>query len=135
LPRLATLPRPIADPTFQIIGIMRYVATVGPSDNPMPEVLLPLSLRLPSGAALLVRTTDDPLRALNALRREIRVVNPQAALANPLTLERLIQMNFYARPGFSLLVLGILAATGAFLVALGIYGVLTYTVWQQLRVL
>jgi predicted permease len=133
LPRLATLPRPIADPTIQVIGIMRDVATVGPRDAPAPEVLLPVSLRFPTGVAMLVRTTDDPLRALNGLRREIQVVDPQAALVNPLTLERLIQMNFYARPGFTLLVLGIFAATGAVLVALGIYGVLAYTVSQQTR--
>jgi putative ABC transport system permease protein len=133
LPRLTTLNRPISDPTFQVIGIMKEVATVGPRDQPMPEVLVPFSLRLPGGFALIVRTTDDPLRAVNGMRREIQAVDPQVALVDPLTLERLIQMNFYARTGFSLLVLGIFAVTGAVLVALGIYGVLAYTVSQQTR--
>ena len=30
LPRLTTLPSPITDPTFEVIGVMREVATMGP---------------------------------------------------------------------------------------------------------
>jgi predicted permease len=130
---LAALPRPVADPTFQIVGVMGDIANLGPRDAPAPQAIVPLTLRLPSGMTLGVRTLDDPMRIVNALRREIQIADARAAVATPARLEDVIQITFYARPRFSLLVLGIFALTGIFLVALGVYGVLSYTVSQQTR--
>ena len=47
--RLATFAVPVADPTFEIIGVVRDFANQGPRERPSPQVLLPFTLRGPAG--------------------------------------------------------------------------------------
>ncbi|HJZ70711.1 MAG TPA: ABC transporter permease [Vicinamibacterales bacterium] len=133
LPRLAALPLPVADPTLEIVGVVRDISNNGPREPPMPQVFLPFTLRGPAGLGFVARTSGDPLRVLDAARREIQAIDPQVALVSPEPLDSQMQRVFYARPRFSLLVLGIFACTGIVLVGFGVYGVLAYTVSQQSR--
>ena len=133
LPRLATLPVPVVDPTFEIVGIVRDFANAGPRDPPVPQAWLPFPLRGPSGLGLVIRTSVDPLRVIRSVREEMLAVDRQVALVEPTTLDDWMQRVFFARPRFSLIVLGIFAVTGIVLVAFGVYGVLAYTISQQTR--
>ncbi|MFL6279746.1 MAG: ABC transporter permease [Vicinamibacterales bacterium] len=133
LPRLATLPVPVTDPTFEIVGVIRDIANAGPRDLPAPQVWVPFPLRGPVGLGLIVRTSTDPARMVQAVRAEIASVDRQVALVEPTILEEWMQRVFFARPRFSLIILGIFACTGIVLVAFGVYGVLAYTISQQTR--
>jgi putative ABC transport system permease protein len=133
LERLKRLPVPVADPTFEIVGVVRDTLNQGPRELPAPQVFVPFSVGLPWGLTLTVRTTGDPLRIVDTVRREVQGLDHQVAMVDPTTLDDLIQRVFFARPRFSLLVLGIFACTGILLVACGVYGVLAYTVSQQSR--
>ena len=64
LARLATLPVPVADPTFEVIGVVRDFANQGPREQATPQTLLPFTLRGPAVFGFVVRTSDEPMRAL-----------------------------------------------------------------------
>jgi ABC-type antimicrobial peptide transport system permease subunit len=124
---------PVADPTFEIVGVLRDFANNGPRDPPVPQVWLPFPLRGPTGLGFVMRTSVDPSGLIRPVREQVLAVDRQVALVEPTSLEDWMQRVFFARPRFSLIVLGIFACTGIVLVAFGVYGVLAYTISQQTR--
>ena len=122
---------PVADPVFEIIGVVRDAKNQGIQEPPMPEVFVPFTLTGAFERGVLVRTQGDPELLINSVRREIWAVDRNVALTLTGSLTGYLQQFSYAGPRFFLVLLGVFASVGLVLVATGVYSVIAYTVSRQ----
>jgi len=79
---------------------------------------------------LVVRTSTDPAGLTDAIRNEIRAVEPDTVIYNVGTMEARLHDSL-ARQRFSTVMLGAFAAFALLLAAVGVYGVMSYLVAQS----
>jgi putative ABC transport system permease protein len=122
-----------ADP-ITIVGVVGDVKITGLDEAVKP--VLYYSYRQSPGlvASLVVRTNSDPAALAAAVRNEVRNLEPEAAILNVNTMDGMIsqtQASFIRR--FPALLISIFAGVALLLASIGIYGVVSYSVSQQIH--
>ena len=115
----------------RVVGVIADVRESGLEQNSSPEIYVPMTQNPDvEGATLVVRSRMDPDVLATSVLTTLRNLNPSQPASAFRPLQSLVDHSVSSRRFFVLLVT-LFATLGALLAALGIYGVISYSVTQK----
>jgi putative ABC transport system permease protein len=113
-----------------IVGVAGSVRHRLTSKQDEPTVYVPVLQWPMSQMTIVVQTALSPSAVVGPVSRAIRSFDPELPIANPRTLDRIASDAMW-RPRFSAVLTEAFAVAALLLAALGIYGMMSYTVSQR----
>jgi len=123
--------------TYRIIGIVGNIKarSIGEETRPVLFRSLDQTVSYDSafmGYTILIRTDANPTQIVNAVRNQIRALDPAMAVYNVQTMQEHLRDAFFL-PRLAATLFGVFGAIGLILAAVGLYGVMSYSVSRRTR--
>src|SRR5262249_28174815 len=128
--RIRRVSAPPESPWVTIVGVVADVRHQSLVDPPRPEIYWPVSQQPPLELTLLARTTSEPLALAATLRRQVQRVDADLPLYDVQTMSQVIDQRTAGARALAK-VFGGPAAIALLMAAIGLYGVLAFSVAER----